>query len=228
MFFSLIWRTLILYVVIVVTMRLMGKRQIGQLQPYEFAVAVMISELAAIPLTEDNRKIHHALIPIAVLLACQLFISFVSLKGVKLRNYICGRPVVLIKNGHMLEKNMRKEFVTINDLLEQLRFSDVTAVDDVEFAVLETNGQLSVLIKSQKRAVTPEDLKIKTDYERYSTSLIIDGKLISEALKELNIDHGWLLGELKKYGVNDIEMVFYASLDSKGKLYVQKKGEYLQ
>jgi uncharacterized membrane protein YcaP (DUF421 family) len=227
MFLTLIWKTLLLYVVIVITMRMMGKRQIGQLQPFEFAVAVMISELAALPLTEDDKDIHHALVPIAVIVICQLLISLISLKGVRIRDYICGKPTVLIRNGKLLEKNMKKEMCTVNDLLEQLRFHSIQNPDDVEYAVLETNGQLSVVLKSQKRPLTPEDMNISTRYEGYSIDLIIDGRLIGKALERFNIDQKWLNDKLREHGVSDYKSVFYASLAATGELYVQKKGEYL-
>ena len=224
----LLWKTFLLYLVVVISMRLMGKRQIGQLQPFEFAVAVMISELAALPLTGDDRKVHHALIPIAVLVACQLFISFISIRGVRIRGYICGKPAILIRNGRMLEKNMRKEMCTINELLEQLRFHSIQNISDVEYAVMETNGQLSVVLKSQKRPVTPEDLKIDTKYEGYTIDLIIDGRLMSGTLKRMNIDRQWLDQQLREKGISDYKMVFYASVDTAGNLFVQKKGEYLE
>ena len=224
----LLWKTFLLYLVVVISMRLMGKRQIGQLQPFEFAVAVMISELAALPLTGDDRKVHHALIPIAVLVACQLFISFISIRGVRIRGYICGNPAILIRNGRMLEKNMRKEMCTINELLEQLRFHSIQNISDVEYAVMETNGQLSVVLKSQKRPVTPEDLKIDTKYEGYTIDLIIDGRLMSGTLKRMNIDRQWLDQQLREKGISDYKMVFYASVDTAGNLFVQKKGEYLE
>lgn len=224
----LVWKTLLLYLVVILSMRLMGKRQIGQLQPFEFAVAVMISEIAALPLTEDDRKIHHALIPITVLVACQLLISLISMKGVKIRAYICGKPSILIRNGRILEKNMRKELCTINDLLEQLRFNNIQNVSDVEYAVMETNGQLSVVLKSQKRPVTPEDLNLRTKYEGYTTDLIIDGRLMDESIRKLNIDKQWLDQQLRERGITDYKMVFYAALDSLGGFYIQKKGEYLE
>ncbi|MCX7773838.1 MAG: DUF421 domain-containing protein [Clostridia bacterium] len=226
--FQLIARTFILYLVVVVTMRLMGKRQIGQLQPFEFAVAVMISELAALPLTEDDRKIHHALIPIAVLVACQLLISFLSIKGVRIREWVCGTPRLLIRDGKMLEKNMRREMYTINDLLEQLRFNSIQSISDVDFGILETNGQLSVMLKSEKRPLTPEDLSIKPPYECFYHDVIIDGKLIGRTLQRLNYKREWIDDKLKEFGINDYSLVFYAAIDNNGKLYVQKKGEYLE
>ncbi|HOQ76175.1 MAG TPA: DUF421 domain-containing protein [Thermoclostridium sp.] len=225
---SLILRTFLLYLVVIVSMRLMGKRQIGQLQPFEFAVAIMISELAALPLTESDRKLHHAIIPIAVLVVCQLLISLISIRSVRLRGYICGKPAILVRNGRMLEKNMRKEMCTINELLEQLRLQNVQNVNDVEYAVLETNGQLSVILKSQKRPVTPEDLNIDTKYEGYTIDLIIDGRLMDRTMKSMNISREWLDQQLREKGVTDYRMVFYASVDSSGNLFVQKKGECLE
>ena len=168
----LLWKTFLLYLVVVISMRLMGKRQIGQLQPFEFAVAVMISELAALP-TRYIRFIMPSLI--AVLLPASFYL-LISIRGVRIRGYICGKPAILIRNGRMLEKNMRKEMCTINELLEQLRFHSIQNISDVEYAVMETNGQLSVVLKSQKRPVTPEDLKIDTKYEGYTIDLIIDGR----------------------------------------------------
>jgi len=224
---SLIFKTFILYIVIVAAMRVMGKRQIGQLQPFEFAVAVMISELAAIPLTESDRNLYHSIVPIVVLLVCQLLISFMSIKGVRIRELICGRPTLLIRNGKILEKNMRKELYTINDLLEQLRFHSISSIRDVEYGILETNGQLSVMLKSNKRPLTTEDMNVAADQESFDHDVIIDGKLIGRTLEKLNLNREWLDQQLKEFGVTDYSQVFYAAIDNKNQLHVQKKGEYL-
>ncbi len=225
---QLVFKTFILYVVVVVAMRLMGKRQIGQLQPFEFAIAVMISELAALPLTEDDKEIHHSLVPIGVLLACQLLISFLSIKGVRIREIVCGRPTLLIRDGKILEKNMRKEMYTVNDLLEQLRFQSIQSVNDVQYGILETNGQISVLLNNKKRTVTLEDLNIKAPQESFNHDVIIDGKLIGRTLQQLNLKRAWIDEKLKEYGINDYAHVFYASIDNNQKLFVQKKGEFLE
>ncbi|MGI6085180.1 MAG: YetF domain-containing protein [Acetivibrionales bacterium] len=206
----------------------MGKRQIGELQPFEFAIAVMISDLAAIPLADEDKKLSHALIPIAVLIVCQLLISFLAIRGVRIREIICGKPVLLIRNGKILEKNMRKEMYTINDLLEQLRFNSIQDVNDVEYGILETNGQLSVLLKSNKRAVTPEDLGMDLPPECFNRDIIIDGKLIGRNLERLQLKREWLDNALKKFGINDYKHVFYAYINNKMELFVQKKGEYLE
>ena len=128
----------------------------------------------------------------------------------------------------MLERNMRKEMYTINDLLEQLRFNSIQNISDVEYGILETNGQLSVLLKSNKRAVTPEDLDMDLPLESFGRDIIIDGKLIGRTLERLQIKREWLDNALKEFGINDYKQVFYASLNNNMKLFVQKKGEYLE
>ena len=117
MSFEIIWKTAFLYLIVIISMRLMGKRQIGELQPYEFAIAVMISELAAFPLTEENKKILDGVIPISILVVCQYLLSVLSMKSIKAREWICGRHRIVIMNGCLQEKNLRKELYTINDLL---------------------------------------------------------------------------------------------------------------
>lgn len=228
MVIQLVIRTFFIYIVVVITMRIMGKRQIGELQPFEFAIAVMISDLAAIPLADESKDIYHAVVPIAVLVVCQLSISFLSIKGVRIREIICGKPVVLVRDGKILEKNMRREMYTINDLLEQLRFNSIQSVNDVEYGILETNGQLSVLLKPNKRALTPEDLNMSPPPESFDHDIIIDGKLIGRTLERFHIKREWVDNALKEHGINDYKQVFYASVDNNLKLFVQKKGEYLE
>ena len=228
MVIQLIFRTFFIYILVVITMRIMGKRQIGELQPFEFAIAVMISDLAAIPLSDEDKDLYHAVVPIAVLVICQLSISFLSIKGVRIREIVCGKPIVLIRDGKILEKNMRKEMYTINDLLEQLRFNSIQSVNDVEYGILETNGQLSVLLKPNKRALTPEDLNMNPPAESFDYDIIIDGKLIGRTLERLNLKREWVDNALKEYGINDYKQVFYASVDNNLRLFVQKKGEYLE
>lgn len=216
-------RALILYLIVVVVMRIMGKRQIGQLQPYELAVAIMISELAAVPMQNTGIPLIDGIIPILTILLAQIIFSFASLKSVKLRALICGKPNVLIENGKINEKNLRKEMYTLNELLEQLRINNVSNIADVEFAILETNGQLSVITKSQKRPLNAEDLNIPTKYEGLPLDLIVDGAVMYENLKKANLDEHWLREELKKFGIQDLSEVFFATLDTQGKLYYQKK-----
>lgn len=216
-------RALVLYFVVIIAMRIMGKRQIGQLQPFELAIAIMISELAAVPMQNTGIPLVNGLIPIVTLLIAQVLISLISLKSIKARGIICGKPSILIENGKILESELRKEMYTINDLLEQLRIQSISNISDVEYAILETNGQLSVIQKSQKRPVNPEDLNMTTKYEGLSLELIIDGRLIGKNLEKAGLDREWLMKELNKQGIDDIRKVLFASLDTQGNLFCQGK-----
>lgn len=221
-------RTLILYVLVVIVMRVMGKRQIGQLQPFELVVAIMISELAAVPMQNTGVPLINGIIPILTLLLAQIILSFISMKSNSARAIICGKPSIVIQNGILNEKNLRKEMYNINDLLEQLRIKNIPNIADVEFAILETNGQLSIIPKSQKRPINPEDLNIHTNYEGVPLDIIIDGDIIYANLVKANLDDKWLETQFKNVGIDNVKDVFFASLDSQGNLYYQKKGRLLE
>lgn len=216
-------RTLILYITTVVLLRIMGKRQIGQLQPYELVVIIMISELAAIPMQNTGIPILNGVIPIFILVAAEIILSYLSLKSERARGIICGRPSVLIENSKIMETELKRLRYNINDLLEQLRLKNIPDLTDVEFAILETSGELSVILKSPKRPIIPQDLNITPDYEGLPVTLIIDGQVIQENLSKKNIDMVWLKNELIKSGIHNIKQVFFATLDSQGKLYFQVK-----
>ncbi len=219
----IIIRTLILYGLVVVVMRVMGKRQIGQLQPYELAVAIMISELAAVPMENTGIPLINGILPIVILLACQVALAVISLKSEKARSIICGTPSVLIENGKIVEPELKKLRYNIDELLEQLRVKNFPNICDVEFAILETSGQISVIPKSQKRPLHPEDLQINTKYEGLTTTLIVDGRVNEKNLAGIGQDTHWLKQELAKFGIYDLDEVLIASLDTQGNLYFQKK-----
>ena len=221
----IIIRTLILYALVIIVMRIMGKRQIGQLQPFELAIAIMISELAAVPMQNTGIPILNGIVPILTLLFSQIILSFISMKNIRARAFICGRPSILIENGKINQHNLRKEMYTINDLLEQLRIKDIANISDVQFAILETNGQLSVFPKPQKQPPTAADMSVKVDDIRAPIDIIIDGNLMEENLNISNHDKPWVLSQLNSKGISSIEDVFIASIDTQGKLYIQEKDE---
>lgn len=220
-------RTIILFILVIIIMRLMGKRQIGQLQPFEFAIAIMVSELAAIPMQNTGIPLLNGVIPILTLMILQLLISIFSMKSKVFSKLVDGTPSVLIENGKIVEKNLSRELYTINDLIEQLRIKNIPNIADVEFAILETNGQLSIIPKSQKRPVTPEDLNLNTSYEGLPLNIVVDGKPNNKALYAAKLDDVWLSQELSKIGVNDAGKILIASLDTKGNLFYQKKKQDL-
>lgn len=216
-------RTLILYILVIAALRLMGKREIGQLQPFELVVILMISELASVPSENVGVPLLSGIIPILVLLAASLSFAYISLKSEKARAIICGKPSILIDHGKISEKELNKNCYNISDLLEELRLNNVPNIADVEFAILENNGQVSVFPKAEKRPTIPEDFKIKPQYEGLPLTIIMDGKLKKNYLEQSKKDLDWLKGELEKQNIQRIEDVLIASLDSSGKLYLQAK-----
>ncbi|ATW23832.1 DUF421 domain-containing protein [Candidatus Formimonas warabiya] len=219
----LIIRTAILYFIVVIAMKAMGKREVGQLQPFELVVFLIISEMAAISMENTGIPITSSIVPIITVVILQVFLALLNLKSERARAMICGKPTILIENGKILEQELRRTRVNVNDLLEQMRAKNIYNIADVEYGILETNGHLSVLPKSQKRPVQPEDLNIPTKYEGLPTTLIIDGKVNHDNLRKMNLDEKWLQNELAKFGVQNLKHVFFASLDTLGNLFFQLK-----
>lgn len=217
------FRALILYILVVIVMRIMGKRQIGQLQPFELVITIMLAELAAVPMQNTGIPLINGIVPILTLLVAQIAFSYATLKSERLRGVICGKPSILVEGGRIAEKELERQNYNLNDLMEQLRTKNFPNVADVEFAILETNGQISVIPKSQKRPVIPEDLKIDTQYEGVPVSLIIDGHIIAENLHAVGLNEQWIIDELKKFGIDSYRHVLYANIDSTGKLFYQKR-----
>jgi len=216
-------RTLFLYTLVMVTMRLMGKRQIAQLEPFELVIAIMIAELAVIPMQDRDIPLINGVIAIITLLFVQVSFSVLSLKFLWFRSVLDGRYSVIIANGVIHEAEMRKARYNLDELLEQLRLNSVFNLEDVEFAVLETSGDLSVLLKSQARPVTPKDLQLETGYEGLPLVLILDGKVMHGELEKAQLGEGWLRTELEKRGVKDPGEVLIATLSTTGRLFVQLK-----
>jgi uncharacterized membrane protein YcaP (DUF421 family) len=216
-------RTLILFATTVIFLRIMGKRQIGQLQPYELVVIIMISELAAIPMQNTGVPLINGLLPIFILFTSEVTLSFIAMKSDRARGVICGKPSILIEHARIMENELRRLRYNINDLLEQLREKDVTDISSVEYAILETGGQLSVILKSDRRPLQPRDMSIIPSPEELPVSLIIDGHIIEQNLKLHNLSLDWLKNELGMHGIKDYHQVLFACLDSENKFFYQIK-----
>lgn len=216
-------RTIILYFTVVLTMRLMGKRQIGQLQPFELAITIMISELASLPMQDTRIPLIHGLIPIITLVILETILSLIQLKSEKSRSILCGKPSILIKSGKIDIEQLKSQKLNINDLLEELRLKDFYNIDDIEYAILETSGQLSVFPKAELDYVTKADMNIKCQKEQLPITLISDGIINKENLKLINKNETWLDKQLKKNNISKASDVFIAILDSKGKFFYQLK-----
>ncbi len=216
-------RTIILYILVVAAIRIMGKAELAELQPYDLVVIIMVSELASLSMETSEMPFINGIIAISTLVFLQIVISFITLKSEKARAIICGKPSILIENGRIIESKLKELRINLNDLIEQLRIKNFANIDDVEFAILETNGDLSVIPKASKRPLTPSDMNINVVQEDLPISLIIDGKINHENLNKSPIDFNWLYKELKKKQIDDINNVLYGSIDGDQKLSIYLK-----
>ena len=215
-------RAIFLYIIVFIVMRLMGKREIGQLQPFELAISIMIADLASIPMADSGIPITNGIIPILGLLVMHLIISVINIKSIKAREIICGKPSILIYRGKIDEKVLKKERFTINELQERLRGNNVVNIGDDEYAILETNGQVTVIQKPNKRITTPEDFDIMPEYEGIPYDLVVDGKIMYDNLKIIEKNYEWLKKQIEKFGFKP-EQALIVTLDGKGRIFCQKK-----
>lgn len=215
-------RAIIIYIVVLIVMRVMGKREVGQLQTFEFVIAIMIADVATIPMSEVGIPIINGIVPIFGLLVMHIFISYINMKSIKMRGLICGKPSILINKGRIDEKAMIRERYTINELQEKLRALNIDSIKDVEYAILETNGQLSVIEKTEKRGAKPEDFGIIPEYEGMTYDLVIDGVVMNENLKIINKDYMWLVSEMKKYNIKP-EDALLITINEKNDIFYQVK-----
>lgn len=199
------FRAIVLYLIVLVVMRLMGKREIGQLQPFELAISIMIADLASIPMTEIGIPIFNGIVPILGLLVMHLILSLINLKSLKAREIICGKPSILIYRGKINEKELKKERFTINELEERLRGNNVVNLGDVEYAILETSGQVTVIQKPEKRNTIPEDFNIVPEYEGIPYDLVVDGKVMNKNLKAIGKNYNWLKKQVEKFDIKPEE-----------------------
>lgn len=216
------FRAILLYTIVLIVMRLMGKREIGQLQPFELAISIMIADLASIPMTDTGVPISNGIIPILGLLVMHLLISIINLKSIKAREIICGKPRILIYRGRIDEKALKKERFTINELEERLRGNNVVNLGDVEYAILETSGNITVIQKPEKRNTIPEDFNIVPDYEGISYDLVVDGKIMDKNLKKLGKNYQWLKNQVAKFNIRP-EEALVVTIDGKGQIFCQEK-----
>ena len=218
-------RSIVLYIIILIVMRLMGKREIGQLQPFELVVAILIADLASIPMADTGIPIQNGIIPILGLLVMDLIISMLNMKSIRAREIISGKPTILIYRGKIDEKALRKERFTVNELEERLRGNNIASIGDVEYAILETNGSLSVIPKPNKRNTIPEDFNIEPEYEGIPYDLVIDGVVMYENLRVLEKDYTWLVNEVAKFGIVP-EQALVVTYDGKGQIFCQAKNKF--
>lgn len=218
------FRCIFLYFVVIIAVRIMGKRQIGELQPSELVVTILISELAAMPMQDLNLPVIVGLIPIFALVGMELLVSMITLKSIKSRTLFYGRPIILIYNGKVNQHEMARARVSIDDVLESMRNNQILNIEQVDFAVLETNGQISIFQKNINQPVTLKDMQITPQPSTgIPDPVIIDGRILDENLKKNNLSREWLKQELAKQGYTRAIDVFLMTVDDNKKVYTIKK-----
>ena len=217
-------RAFVLYVLVILLMRLMGKRQIGQLQPFELVFSVIVADLAASPMSDVGIPLLYGVMPIAALMLCYALFSLVTLTSERARELLSGKPAVLVQQGVVDEDEMRRQGMTLTELMEQMRECGVANLSDVGCAVLEISGKVNVVPLSEKRAVTPGDLNLRPGYENLPLPLVLDGKVQADSLRAASRSAKWLQAELSRFSV-DVPGTYLCLLGTDGVLCVQKKGE---
>ena len=215
-------RTLIMYGAILISVRLMGKRQSSQLQTSELVVTLLISELAVMPIQQHDEPIWNGLVPMVVLVACEIVVSLLMLKSGKFRQAVVGNPIIVIENGKVLEKQMRRLRLSTEDLFEELRRAGAFALEDVAYAIVETNGQMSVLKKAPADYLTPKQAGVKVPPEALEVVVVSDGHISQNSLKLCGHDPAWLREQLKCQGT-ELSEVFIMTARTDGKQLIIKK-----
>ncbi len=216
-------RSIFLYLFTLAAMRLMGKRQLGQLQPYEFVLILIISEIASLAMQSNTLPLMVSLIPILTLMLLEIIISLLNLKSPRFRRIICGKPEIVMSNGNLQQKQMRRLRLNINDITELCRAQGYFDLTELDTIVMETDGQISIFPKTAKRNVQLEELGLAIAAEKPSEIFIQDGRINSQTLQNSGHDFKWLSEQLKRLKIDDYRQVFIAGLDNKGQFFLQEK-----
>lgn len=221
-------RTGILYLLVVLTMRLMGKRQIGELQPYEFVITIMISDLASLPMQDTRLPLLQGIIPIITLLFLKTLLTQIGLKFQWTRKFVDGEPCILIHNGKINYSTLKKQQLNIDELLEELRLANYFNLDEIQYAILENDGQMSILpvdYNSSKKTSNSNTASNKTEV-KLPQVLISDGKINKNSLTSIDKDEKWILNLLKRHNIPSIKHVLIALYDTEGNFKFQLFDEY--
>ena len=215
-------RTIILYSLLIAVIRLMGKRQIGQMEPSEFVVTMLVANLASIPMQDEGIPLFSGFVPIVTVLAMELVMSALSLKSIFFRRMLCGKPVILVENGKIMQENLRKTRVTLDELSGHLREKDVLDIGAVQYAILETNGNLSVFPFPKERPASAKEAGIQAKPQYIPLTLVSDGKVLMENLKKANKDLIWVEKKLKEHQA-DIKSTYLLTVDGADHIFFCRK-----
>ena len=216
-------RTLLFYALLLIAMRLLGKRQLGDLELSELVVTVLIADIAVSPIVNYDVPVRNALSQLAVLFGCEWLLSWLSMKSQRLRTLLFGQPSVLMEHGRICQREMRKNRFTVDELLQELRIQGVLDLQTVDYAILETSGELNVILKAEEQPVTPKQLGITPEDSGWPTVLISDGVIQRQNLRRCGRDEIWLRKTLSRQNGAAPEDIFLLTLDRAGTLYISEK-----
>ena len=216
-------RSIILYLFVLFAVRFMGKRQVGEMQPFEFVITLIIADLATIPMSEISVPIIHGIVPIFAMIILHFFICFLSRKSMKARYLISGRSAIVINPNGINYNELKSLNMTLDDLIEALRGCDIFNLDDVAYAIIETNGKLCVIKKSLVETVTREDMKFKPEPASLPVSLVMDGKVMNENFNITGLDENFVNKCMQKANIKATKEILLLTVDSNGLVYIQGK-----
>lgn len=221
--FSTIIKGILIYVLALILSKLIGIKIISQMNFFDFIVGVSVGSMIAKIIINKDHVVFSGIVALVTFALLTILTSYLNLKSYSARRIINAKTLILVENGRIIDKNLKRLRITINELMMKLREKDVFNLEDVQFAIMESNGQLSVLIKANKQPITPYDMELKVKSSSLVNDIIIDGKIVDKNIKIAGIDKKWLQSELKKKSINNIEEVFYAGVDQNKKLIISKK-----
>ena len=218
------FRTIILYLLLLVGIRLTGKRQIGQLEPIELVLMMLLSDLASVPMQDFGIPLLNGALPIITLLALTTLMSYISMRCIRFRSLVCGEPALIIREGKIVESAMRHNRLTLDELLEELRIQGVADLTTVKYAILETSGQISVLLRADQQPATPAQMAIAVEDDVFLPAVIInDGRILGENLRKMGLDENWLRKRLDEQKIKRAEEVFLLTVDQGGNVTCCRK-----
>ena len=222
--FVVLIRTVVLYLLIIVGIRLLGKRQVGELEPSELTLALIIADLASVPMQDYGIPLLTGIIPILTLLSLTMILSVLTMKSIRFRTLMCGRPSIVVRDGKVDQGEMRRNRLTVDELLEELRGQGYTDLAGVKYGILETNGRLSVLPYAEQRPATARQLGLESRETGLPVVIISDGRILQDNLKRRGLDLSWLDKQLAARGLSSPTQVFLLTVDQSGNTYCIRKG----
>ncbi len=219
-------RAAILYLLIIIGIRLMGKRQIGQLEPSELVLSLLIADLAAVPMQDFGIPLLMGAIPILTLLCLSTVFSAAAARSIRFRALLCSRPSIVVQDGRILTREMARNCFTVDELMEELRVAGVTDLKTVKYAVLETTGRISVLLTADEQPVTARQMGLRPRETGLPLIVVSDGRVLSENLAIRHLSEGWLMDQLRARGIADVRDVFLMTVDEQDRVYLaQREGK---